>query len=980
LNASTGAASFRDASAGLGGLAAAWLVAVASVLTVAVQTFGQYTPPIAQPAQALTPIAPPVVPVTIRNVVDGPGADEVTVLMSAPFSGDRVDHIANTMGMEVVAAYPAFARFVLKSPAVETKMNGSDSATVYFPKLMTWTSVLQYLADNELQLAARRHDQEFGGWVVDVTLPKIEVQPVDAYAGSWRAHIPGHATADRVAAWASANAFEVVSYDSATGEVELHGHAVPRPVPVPVVVPNTISQLRSLLQNLMAQQASAATPAVTPPVTPPALAVPSGLEIAAGTAQLKWQATAGASAYAVWRATATTGPWTLVGRVPMLTGVQPTYTDSTAASGTSYYRVTSLKPCAGSTGTDCDNQSPLVFDELYATAVVATTIPAATTTTGAGTTTTSNGTTTGTTTGTGTSTGNTTNTTTTNTTTTGTNSAGGSTTNTSTNTGTGTTTATPPATSPTSASATAADGHVVVSWPAVPGATGYRVYRAAPGQTAALVARTTATQLTDVGGTPTVTYTYQVLADVPAPTAAPPASTTVTWTPATSVPVILSVQPTSTTLSGTVVLTATVRTGDGAGTVTWTISGGPQGSATIGSGPAAPSSADPLTWSSQVSWNSANVADGSYQLHTAVADGSGHSSAFDTAVRVVNAPPPAPTALGAKPLASGVALTWQQPAAPEAALYVVSRADGNAAPAQVMELPAGTLSWVDPDASAGTHTYSVLLQDRFGHQSQATTSASVTSAGAGAPTVAPLISVRLADGLPVTADGPAADRLLLIADAVSGSGITFQYAADGDASWTPVPATTVCSPGCAADWSLSGVAPGHHRVRGVSASGQPGPAVGFTVVTTTPPAAPNAPAAAVAPAGVLLHWTDLPDQLARSFVVSRLLGGTWQDLARVDGTDYMDGTAPAGTALQYRVRALGAGGEGAESPATSVSLPDVQRPLSIDPLPHLTRPPARTLSPASTRSPWPGHRFSMPTPTRSSERCWPAGPSRQWPG
>src|SRR6266508_3660816 len=540
------------------------------------------------------------------------------------------------------------------------------------------------------------------------------------------------------------------------------GTAVLRGHPVPR--PRTIdtNQILSLLRNLIHAQ------------TTPHLFAPTGLAVTPGTAHLTWRAAAGASAYAIWRSTAANGPWVLVGRVSA--AVTPkAFTDTTAPTGLLYYRVTSLRRCTGTPTLDCDNQSPLVLDPRYSTPLAITTIPAI---------------------------------------------GSGSTSSTD------TTTTTPPAEVVTAPAPEVApvDGHVIVSWPAVAGATSYRVYRTAAGAEPVLVATTTSTHITDVGGTVGAVYSYGVLPVLPPPTTVTQTqSLTLTWAPATSTPIVLDMTPTTSTLSGSVVLSAAVRTGDGAGTVTWSVSGA-QGATSIGTANARPSATDPLSLTASLSWNSAQVVDGTYSLHTVVADSSGNNTTFDTSVRIVNSSPSAPTALGAAPLQTGVALTWQQPASADAAVYVVNRDSST-----IAELPVGTLSWVDWNATAGDHTYSIELQDQFGHLSVSAVAVG-SATGQGPASVAPAVTIRLANGKVLGKDGAVSGRVLLLADPAAGSGVTFEYANDGATAWTLVPSSVVCTPSCATEWQLTGLAAGHYRVRAISAAGLAGLPAGMTVV------------------------------------------------------------------------------------------------------------------------------------------------------
>src|SRR5439155_19783756 len=91
-----------------------------------------------------------------------------------------------------------------------------------------------------------------------------------------------------------------------------------------------------------------------------------------------------------------------------------------------------------------------------------------------------------------------------------------------TTTGTGTTppTTTPPADTITAPApdAAASDGHVTVSWQAIAGASGYKVFRTQAGASPVLVTTTTAPSIIDVGGTAGEAYTYGVRPMLPAAT------------------------------------------------------------------------------------------------------------------------------------------------------------------------------------------------------------------------------------------------------------------------------------------------------------------------------------------------------------------------------------------------------------------------------------------------------------------------------
>ncbi len=908
----------KSALAGVGSLT--WTVAVISAVCIGVGSAAQMVPFVPASTPVVSAPAQRAAPAAIVRLADGPGTGLMTIQMSSPFSDVRVSEIGDRIGADVVASFPAFGTYVLKRPEISVDVTGADTASISFPPIASWKQVRSYLSDNGLTLVPGRYHRDVGGWLINVMLPKIDAQPVDPYAGLWSVQLPGHPGLDRVTAWATSKGFTVESFDPSTGKALLRGHAVERPR-------LTAAQIADLLRTLI--------PAQSTPVLP-TLAPATGLTVEAGAAKLAWSPAQGASAYAVWRSASVTGPWTLVGRVS--NAVRPlAFTDSTVPTGTSFYRVTSLRSCPTGLGRDCDTQSPMTMDEAESSGVVLTTV-AAPAVTSTGTTTTDTTapppTTTGTTT-TGTGTTTTTQPPTTPPTSTDT-----------TATGTGTTTTTPPTAPPPTTTpppdtitspapdVAATDGHVTVSWQAITGASGYKVYRTQAGGPAVLIATTTELQIVDVGGTAGESYTYGVLPIVPA---SPPVqqvqSIALTWAPVTGTPVVLDMQPAEGSVSGTLALSASVRTGNGTGSVTWSVAG-PEGSVTIGTAPAEPSASDPLTWTAAMKWDSASVADGSYQLHTAVSDGSGHVTSFDTSIRIHNSAPAAPTSLGAAPLQAGVALTWQQPAAADGAVYEVNR-DGT----PVAELPAGTLSWVDWNATAGEHTYTVELEDQYGHGSHEAT-ATVSATSVGDTDIAPALVIRLPNGHSIGTDGAVVGRVLLVAESAARAGVTFEFAADGAAGWTPVTAPVMCSPGCVADWRIASLSAGHYRVRAVSSHGSVGEGVGFTIVAAPPPetAAPLAAAPltfywapsstlatvsglrAVAGVGaVTLLWSPVADSTGYQVERSATSDGTYAVIARVGNTIYRD-TSTTGGQSYYRVRALSGNGLGAPSAAVSAIL------------------------------------------------------------
>ena len=313
------------------------------------------------------------------------------------------------------------------------------------------------------------------------------------------------------------------------------------------------------------------------------------------------------------------------------------------------------------------------------------------------------------------------------------------------------------------------------------------------------------------------------------------------------------------------------------------------------------------------------VSDGAYTLVVTVTDGSGHTSQTASQVRVGNAAPAAPTALGAAPVGSSVVLTWQQPAVANGAAYLVQK-DTDIEP--VAALATGALTWTDNSATPGEHTYKVVLEDKYGHVSSAATVSASAAAGS-APVALPSLTLMLPSGDALASDGAVDDRLMLVSDATSGSGVTFQYAIDGGA-WQNVQGTMSCAPGCTVDWSVASLARGHYSVRATTTAGT-GLARGFTLRGDGGLPAPNEPTAVMTPFGVSLEWSPSQGELPSRYAISRLDGSTWVVLDRVTGTQYLDRTALSGK-NQYRVQAYNSdGAAGQASATTTITVPEVQR-------------------------------------------------------
>ena len=103
------------------------------------------------------------------------------------------------------------------------------------------------------------------------------------------------------------------------------------------------------------------------------------------------------------------------------------------------------------------------------------------------------------------------------------------------------------------------------------------------------------------------------------------------------------------------------------------------------------------------------MADGAYTLTVRAADGAGNATVVQRSVRVANGPAEAVVGLGAVAGSGGVALSWLQPAASDAAVFRITR-DGQL----LAELPADRRAFLDTAAAPGSHTYGVVVVDRYG--------------------------------------------------------------------------------------------------------------------------------------------------------------------------------------------------------------------------------------------------------------------------
>ncbi|HKN55021.1 MAG TPA: hypothetical protein VJX66_21170, partial [Amycolatopsis sp.] len=576
-------------------------------------------------------------------------------------------------------------------------------------------------------------------------------------------------------------------------------------------------------------------------------AAPSGLTgvSASPGARLTWNSVTGATAYAIFSSPTSGGAYTYIGQTTT-TG----FTDTAAPDGaTSYYRVMAMHTCpAGTTDLGGCQASQPSFDPRYATVPLPVAVPA------------SGGTTTG----------------------------GGT---------------TPPPAQVT-VQATASDGHVTLTWTAVPGASAYHVFRSAAGGQAVAVGTTTDTSLVDTGGQAGGSYSYEVDPDMPAGSPdVTPATATAVWQAASSKPTVTAMEPSTGTLTGSVQLTLRGRSGDGAAVVTWLI-GGNGGWTPIGTVTAQRAGGDPLAWTSTLTWNTTAVGDGAVSLRATAADGSGNTTQADQTYEIVNGRPPAPTAFAATPEAGAIALSWQQPTYTDAASYALYR-DETADPLAVLNPDAR--AYVDAQPSPGQHTYRLVMRGSQGQLSDTVSASAAVLSGMAAPAVIDF-QAKLATGAVLDSEATVSSRLLLTAKIAPSGALMFEYQIDGGV-WTQVDATTVCQTGqCDADWDTALLPPGHYTVRGRSGS-TTSSGHGFHRGAPSVPLAPSGISVSMTGGGVLIRWSAPPASEPVAYSVWRRTGVTWQLLARVAGREFLDNAYLPGIATDYRIEAINSDGQ-----------------------------------------------------------------------
>jgi fibronectin type 3 domain-containing protein len=477
-------------------------------------------------------------------------------------------------------------------------------------------------------------------------------------------------------------------------------------------------------------------------------------------------------------------------------------------------------------------------------------------------------------------------------------------------------TATPvaPPAAPTGVTAAPGNAQVTLNWPAVTGATSYKVQRSITSGTgyADFAGNTTATPtLTDIGLTNGTAYYYVVFAVNAGGTS--PASAQVAATP-----VAPPAAPTG----------VTAAPGNARVTLTWPAVTGAasykiQRSTTNGSGYAdfaGNTTTNPTFTNTGLTNGTAYY----YVVFAVNAGGASPASAQATATPV--APPTAaPTSLTATPGNARVSLTWS--AVPGVTGYTVRRSTVSGS--GYVDLPTTTTpSLADTGLVNGTKYFYVVAATNAGGPGPNSTEISATPV---APPAAPT-------GVTAT---PGNARVTLSWPAVTGAtSYKVQRSTTNGSAYTDFAGNTVT----ALTLTNTGLTNGttyYYVVFALNAGGSSAPSAQAAATPVAPPSAPTGVTAAPGNAQVMLNWPAVAG--ATSYKVQR---------STTSGTGYADfaGNTPAtppftntgltnGTAYYYVVFALNAGGSSARSAqatATPIAPPTVA-PSSLTAVPGNAR-------------------------------------------
>jgi pectin methylesterase-like acyl-CoA thioesterase len=249
-----------------------------------------------------------------------------------------------------------------------------------------------------------------------------------------------------------------------------------------------------------------------------------------------------------------------------------------------------------------------------------------------------------------------------------------------------------------------------------------------------------------------------------------------------------------------------------------------------------------------------------------------------------------------------VSLTWAPVQAADLAGYLVYRSTDGGAPVKLTGTAQATTAFVDRTAANGTtYAYTVAAVDKAGNASAPSAPVSATPADVTAPTAPKALSAQgTGDGVTLTwAAGTEADLagyVVLRADTEAGTYVRLTAA--------PVTATSYT------DTTVAVGTTAYYRLVAVDKTGNESLAAQASAarVDTVPPSRPTGLAAGATTDDVTLTWSPNSEPDLAGYLVSRASTADGQYVALtpspIAGSTFVDTTAPAGTAVYYRVTAV----------------------------------------------------------------------------
>src|SRR5256714_5711423 len=146
----------------------------------------------------------------------GPPPGTIELQFASYVPTEIVTQAAEKLGMSIVSADPAAARFVLALPQAEISAGPDHTANIYFPKLASSSDIAAYLERNRLTLIAWKRDADGARYAV-ARLPVVQPTLIDPRNGYYSVTLP-ITERQSVDAWAKSSGLRIIKYDPATGE------------------------------------------------------------------------------------------------------------------------------------------------------------------------------------------------------------------------------------------------------------------------------------------------------------------------------------------------------------------------------------------------------------------------------------------------------------------------------------------------------------------------------------------------------------------------------------------------------------------------------------------------------------------------------------------------------------------------------------------------------------------------------------------